>query len=30
VDLFITNDARLHAVQVEGIHFIVPLSRAPL
>jgi uncharacterized protein len=30
VDLFITNDARLHSIQVEGIHFIVPLARAPL
>jgi predicted nucleic acid-binding protein len=30
VDLFITNDARLHAKQVEGIQFIVPLARAPL
>jgi predicted nucleic acid-binding protein len=30
VDLFITNDARLHSMQVEGIQFIVPLVRAPL
>jgi predicted nucleic acid-binding protein len=30
VDLFITNDARLHSIQVEGIQFIVPLGRAPL
>jgi len=30
VDLFITNDARLHAKHVEGIQFIVPLDRAPL
>jgi predicted nucleic acid-binding protein len=30
VDLFITNDARLHSIQVEGIQFIVPLARAPL
>jgi predicted nucleic acid-binding protein len=30
VDLFITNDARLHAKHVEGIHFIVPLERAPI
>jgi predicted nucleic acid-binding protein len=30
VDLFITNDARLHARQVERIQFIVPLERAPL
>ena len=30
VDLFITNDERLHAKHVEGIQFIVPLDRAPL
>lgn len=30
VDLFITNDARLHSKQVEGIQFIVPLAHAPL
>ena len=30
IDLFITNDVRLHSIQVEGIQFIVPLSRAPL
>ena len=30
VDLFITNDARLHSIQVEGIQFKVPLARAPL
>jgi predicted nucleic acid-binding protein len=30
VDLFITNDARLHAKHVEGIQFIVPLERAPI
>ena len=30
VDLFITNDARLHGKHVEGIQFIVPLDRAPL
>jgi len=30
VDLFITNDERLHGKQVEGIQFIVPLERAPL
>jgi predicted nucleic acid-binding protein len=29
VDLFITNDARLHSRQVAGIQFIVPLDRAP-
>jgi predicted nucleic acid-binding protein len=30
VDLFITNDSRLHSMQVEGIQFVVPLARAPL
>jgi len=30
VDLFITNDARLHGKHVEGIQFIVPLERAPI
>jgi uncharacterized protein len=30
VDLFITNDERLHAKYIEGIQFIVPLERAPL
>jgi uncharacterized protein len=30
VDLFITNDARLHSKRVEGIQFIVPLDRAPI
>ena len=30
VDLFITNDARLRGRQVDGIHFIVPLQKAPL
>ena len=30
VDLFITNDSRLSDLRVEGIQFIVPLSRAPL
>jgi predicted nucleic acid-binding protein len=30
MDLFITNDERLHAKHVEGIQFIVPLERAPL
>lgn len=29
VDLFITNDTRLQAKQVEGIQFIVSLERAP-
>lgn len=30
VDLFITNDSRLHSKRVEGIQFIVPFDRAPL
>jgi predicted nucleic acid-binding protein len=30
VDLFITNDNRLHGRQVAGIQFIVPLDRTPL
>lgn len=30
VDLFITNDERLHRVQVKGIQFIVSLEKAPL
>jgi predicted nucleic acid-binding protein len=30
VDLFITNDARLHSKRVAGIQFIVSLDRAPL
>ena len=30
VDLFITNDMRLHSRQVAGIQFIVSLERAPL
>jgi uncharacterized protein len=30
VDLFITNDARLHSKHVAGIQFIVPLERAPI
>ncbi|HEV2349209.1 MAG TPA: PIN domain-containing protein [Terriglobia bacterium] len=29
VDLFITNDARLHARHVDGIQFIVSLDRVP-
>jgi predicted nucleic acid-binding protein len=29
VDLFLTQDAQLHAKQVEGIQFIVPVERAP-
>lgn len=30
VDLFITNDARLHPKQVPGIQFIVSLDRVPI
>jgi predicted nucleic acid-binding protein len=30
VDLFITNDDRLHNKQVAGIQFIVPLTRLPI
>ena len=30
VDLFITNDDRLHGKQVAGVHFIVPLDRSPI
>jgi predicted nucleic acid-binding protein len=30
VDLFITNDARLHGKQVDGIQFITPLDRVPI
>ena len=30
VDLFITNDARLHTKQVDGIQFIAPLDRIPI
>jgi predicted nucleic acid-binding protein len=30
VDLFITNDARLHTRRIAGIQFIVPLDRAPI
>lgn len=30
VDLFITNDTRLHAKQIVGIQFIVSLERVPL
>lgn len=29
VDLFLTQDARLHGKQIEGIQFIVPVERAP-
>lgn len=30
VDLFITNDVRLHSKQIPGIQFIVPLDRVPI
>ena len=30
VDLFITNDIRLHSKQIPGIQFIVPLERVPI
>jgi uncharacterized protein len=30
VDLFITNDERLHGKQVDGIQFITPLDRVPI
>jgi predicted nucleic acid-binding protein len=30
VDLFVTNDDRLHSKNVPGIHFIVPLDRVPI
>jgi len=30
VDLFVTNDERLHGKYVDGIQFIVPLARAPI
>ena len=30
VDLFVTNDSRLHSKHVQGIQFIVPLARAPI
>ena len=30
VDLFITNDNRLHTLHIQGIQFIVPIDRAPL
>ena len=30
VDLFITNDARLHSKQIPGIQFIVSLDRVPI
>ncbi|MGB9031713.1 MAG: PIN domain-containing protein [Acidobacteriaceae bacterium] len=30
VDLFLTNDTRLHNLHVDGIHFITSVDRAPL
>lgn len=30
VDLFVTNDSRLHGKHVAGIQFIVPLDRVPI
>ena len=30
VDLFVTNDMRLHSKQIAGIQFIVPLDRVPI
>jgi predicted nucleic acid-binding protein len=30
VDLFITNDNRLHGKRVAGVQFIVPLDRVPI
>lgn len=30
VDLFLTNDKRLHTVRMDGIHFITSVDRAPL
>ena len=30
VDLFITNDVRLHSKQIPGIQFIVPLDNVPI
>lgn len=30
VDLFLTNDKRLHDIQVDGIHFITSAAGAPL
>lgn len=30
VDLFVTNDRRLHGKQIEGIQFVVPLDRVPI
>jgi uncharacterized protein len=30
VDLFVTNDGRLHGRQADGIQFITPLDRVPI
>lgn len=30
MDLFITSDARLQGKHIEGIQFIVPLTRVPI
>jgi uncharacterized protein len=30
MDLFLTNDARLHKMQVDGIQFITSIDRAPI
>jgi|SRR5271165_1909593 len=30
VDLFLTNDTRLHNLHVDGIHFITSVDRAPI
>lgn len=30
VDLFVTNDGRLHTKQIDGIQFITPLDRVPI
>lgn len=30
IDLFLTNDTRLHSMQVDGIQFITSVERAPL
>jgi predicted nucleic acid-binding protein len=30
VDLFLTNDIRLHNLHVDGIHFITSVERAPI
>jgi predicted nucleic acid-binding protein len=30
IDLFLTNDSRLHNIRVDGIHFITSVEKAPL